>query len=119
MRDHLPDLGVFGHHNARKRCAYHAVVHSLLGNRNARFGGRHLLLGKGNFCPQAVSRGAGVVEGFLRLDAGLPQLLGALQLNFGVAKLHFQICDRRLRSITIRLGGIQGAFVVGIVQRGK
>ncbi len=118
-RDHFADLSVFGHHDARKGCANGAIIHRLLGHRDTRFGGSHLLLGKRDFCAQAVSRGEGVIESLLRLDARLPQLLGALQLDFGVAKLDFEIRDSSLRGVAVRFRGIQGAFVVGIIERSK
>ena len=77
-RNHLANLRVFGDHNAGKGRPDRAVVDRLLRDRNTGFGGRHLLLGELDFGFQAVGVGRGVVQCFLRLNASLLELLGAV-----------------------------------------
>ena len=78
-----------------------------------------MLLGEGDFGSQAVGGRGGVVEGFLRPNAGVMQLLSAPQFNFRISKLHFEIRDGGLGRIAVRLRGIESPFVVGVVQRCK
>jgi len=78
-RNHFANLSVFGNHDARKGRADGAIVHGLLGYGDARFGRGHLLLGERNFGLQTVRSRPGVVEGLLGLDAGLLELLSAVQ----------------------------------------
>src|SRR5206468_12831842 len=90
-RDHFANLSVLGNHNPRKWRANSAIVHRLLSNPNTGFGGSHLLLGELDFGFQAVGVGCGVVERFLRLDAGLLELLGSVQRNLRILELNLVV----------------------------
>ena len=90
-RHHFPDLSVLGNHNPRERRPDNAIVDGLLRHGNARFRGSHLLLGEGDFGPQTIGRGSGVVEGFLRPDSGVVQLLRAPQFKITA----FRSCTSR------------------------
>ena len=88
----------------------------MLSDRDPRLGSIHLFLGKRDFCAQAIGQSKRVIKSFLRLDARFAQLLGALQLNLGVTKLDFQVCDSRLSGVAVRFRRIKCALVVGIVE---
>jgi hypothetical protein len=45
------------------------------------------------------------------------QLLGTLQFNFGIAKLHFEVCNRGLRGIAVGFGRFERAPYVGVIER--
>ena len=88
-------------------------------NADARFGGRHLLLGELNFGLQAVRSRRSVVQGLLRLHASFLKLLRATKQNLCVLKLNLIVGDGGLGGVAVGFGGIEGALDVGIIERGE